>query len=198
LGRPALTFREGLAPALIVTVPLMRAVFTVLILCVVLIAPARAATWTEVRTPHYVFLGNARSADIRAVAQRFEQFYEVMQQMLSRTSVRSGAPTVVLVFADERLFRPYQPLFDGKRANVGGFFIGASDLNYVTLNVESGAQAYPAIFHELTHLIIANAVRQPPLWFNEGLAEYYSKDQRSRRARPPRARADAPGSARCG
>ena len=153
----------------------MRVAALLGVLFLTIVAPVMGATkWTQVRTPHYLLLGDARAGDIRAVAQRFEQFHGVMQRVLSRAAVTSSAPTVVLVFANERSFSPYQPVYDGKRANVGGLFLGASDINYVAMNVEGGASAYPTIFHELTHLFVGNAVRHPPMWFNEGLAEYYS------------------------
>jgi tetratricopeptide (TPR) repeat protein len=158
----------------------MRATATLVALCLILTTPAAAATWTEVRTPHFLLIGDARASDMRRVATRFEQFYAVMQGMLSRQAVSSAVPTVILVFANERSFRPYMPMYEGKRVDVGGLFWSGRDLNYVAVNAEHGEFSYPTIFHELTHLITANVLRQPPLWFVEGIAEYYSTfDMRS-------------------
>ena len=30
------------------------------------------------------------------------------------------------------------------------------------------------VYHEFVHLLVNNSVRSMPLWFNEGLAEYYA------------------------
>jgi hypothetical protein len=44
---------------------------------------------------------------------------------------------------------------------------------------------FNVIFHEYTHLLVNNTFKNAPVWFNEGLAEYYSTfkitdDQKSR------------------
>src|SRR5262249_26227086 len=38
---------------------------------------------------------------------------------------------------------------------------------------ESYEESAAVIYHEYTHLLLANAVRTLPVWLNEGLAEYY-------------------------
>ncbi|HVQ38677.1 MAG TPA: tetratricopeptide repeat protein, partial [Pyrinomonadaceae bacterium] len=51
------------------------------------------------------------------------------------------------------------------------------DVNYITLTTESlGAEqsSFNIIFHEYTHLLIKATSGNVPVWFNEGLAEYYS------------------------
>jgi hypothetical protein len=41
----------------------------------------------------------------------------------------------------------------------------------------SAEQAYPSIFHEFAHLLLRGVFDDAPLWFSEGLAEYYSTFQ---------------------
>ena len=50
------------------------------------------------------------------------------------------------------------------------------DVNYITLTTEAHGEQDPfnVIFHEYTHLLVNNTVGNVPVWFNEGLAEYYS------------------------
>src|ERR1041384_7430897 len=48
-------------------------------------------------------------------------------------------------------------------------------MNYITLTTEARPDSpFGIIFHEYTHLLIENTLLDPPVWFNEGLAEYYS------------------------
>ena len=41
-------------------------------------------------------------------------------------------------------------------------------------NRPSNEEPYSMIFHEYTHLLVNNTFSNAPVWFNEGLAEYYS------------------------
>ncbi len=40
--------------------------------------------------------------------------------------------------------------------------------------LDARADPYPVVFHEFTHLFIEANLAAGPLWFAEGLAEYYS------------------------
>ncbi|HET9527828.1 MAG TPA: tetratricopeptide repeat protein, partial [Pyrinomonadaceae bacterium] len=89
----------------------------------------------------------------------------------------------VVVFKSHRSYAPFKP-----HPNTAGYFQAGSDVNYITLTTEvPGAnspqvfittagqeQAYRVIFHEYTHLLVNNTFEKAPLWFNEGIAEYYS------------------------
>jgi len=66
------------------------------------------------------------------------------------------------------------PLANGRTVPVDGFFVDGADVNYITMNVEAGEQAFPIVFHEFSHLLLNSAFAHAPLWFNEGLAEYFS------------------------
>src|SRR5262249_37250611 len=50
------------------------------------------------------------------------------------------------------------------------------DVNYIALTTEVRGEQDPftVIFHEYTHLLVENTFGNAPVWFNEGLAEYYS------------------------
>jgi tetratricopeptide (TPR) repeat protein len=77
----------------------------------------------------------------------------------------------VVVFKSDASFRPFKP-----GANVAGYFQAGEDINYIALTTElfSGEDPFTVIFHEYTHLLINNTSGRVPVWFNEGLAEYYS------------------------
>jgi tetratricopeptide (TPR) repeat protein len=144
----------------------------------VLLVPFQAAAeWRALRTNHFHVVGDVSAGRLREVALRFEQFREVVTQLLPAALKAGSAPVVVILFPDARSYRPFMPIANGQPVPVDGFFVDGADTNYITLNVEAGEQAFPAVFHEFSHLLLNSVFEQAPLWFNEGLAEYFSTFQ---------------------
>jgi tetratricopeptide (TPR) repeat protein len=128
-------------------------------------------TWVSVRTKNFFMLGNASEKDIRKVGLRLEQFREVFTKLFPKLKFNTPVPTTVIVFKNDSSFSPFKP-----RANTAGYFQAGTDVNYIALTTEVRGQQDPfnVIFHEYTHLLVDNTFESAPLWFNEGLAEYYS------------------------
>ena len=133
-----------------------------------------AAEWRSLSTSHFQVIGDVPAARLSDIALRFEQFREVVTPILPATLRSGSAPVVVVVFPDARSYRPFMPLASGRVVPVEGSFISGADANFITMNVESGERAFPVVFHEYTHLLLENAFENAPVWFTEGLAEYYS------------------------
>lgn len=128
-------------------------------------------TWVSVRTKNFFILGNANEKDIRKVGLKLEQFREVFTRLFPRLKFNTPVPTTVVVFKSDSSFNPFKP-----RANTAGYFQAGPDVNYIALTTEVRGQQDPfnVIFHEYTHLLVENTFESAPVWFNEGLAEYYS------------------------
>jgi FimV-like protein len=120
-----------------------------------------------------LLLGNASEKDIRQVGVRLEQFREVFSRLFTTLNVNSPVPTTVIVFKNDDSYRPFKPT-----ENTAGYFQSGSDVNYITLKLvkelHSEQDPFTIIFHEYTHLLVKNTSGNVPIWFNEGLAEYYS------------------------
>ena len=138
---------------------------------------AGASKWTRLRTPTFTLLGEQGDKPLRRVAERMEQFREVFGRVFPNTRHAMPAPIVVHVFGSTRAYQPFMPLFNGKRVDVGGYFQPADGAYYITLSTEAAESAYPIIFHEYVHLLVGTTLADVPVWFNEGLAEYYSTYQ---------------------
>jgi tetratricopeptide (TPR) repeat protein len=128
-------------------------------------------TWVSVRTKNFMLLGNAGEKDIRKVGLRLEQFREVFTRLFPNMKFNTPVPTTVIVFKSYSSYAPFMP-----RANTAGYFQAGPDVNYIALTTEVRGEQDPfaVIFHEYTHLLVENTFDSVPLWFNEGLAEYYS------------------------
>lgn len=137
-------------------------------------APARE-TWTLVRSRNFLLVGNASERDIRRVGTRLEQFRDVFARLFTKARLNSPVPTTVIVFKSASSYKPFKPLYQGRPIEAAGYFQAGPDVNYITLTTEQqGENPFGVIFHELVHLFVQNNVPHAPLWFNEGLAEYYS------------------------
>ena len=128
-------------------------------------------TWVSVRTKNFFMVGNANEKDIRKVGLKLEQFREVFTRLFPKLKFNTPVPTTVVVFKSDSSFAPFKPL-----ANTAGYFQHGEDVNYIALTTEVRGQQDPfnVIFHEYTHLLVDNTFESAPVWFNEGLAEYYS------------------------
>lgn len=128
-------------------------------------------SWIGVRTKNFYLIGNAGEKDIRKVGLKLEQFREVFTRLFSNMRFNTPVPTTVVVFKSDSSYAPFKP-----NANTAGYFQAGQDVNYITLTTEVRGQQDPftVIFHEYTHLLVENTFADVPLWFNEGLAEYYS------------------------
>src|SRR5215217_2862063 len=128
-------------------------------------------TWVSVRTKNFFMLGNAGEKDIRKVALKLEQFREVFTRLFPKMTFNTPVPTTVIVFKSESSYAPFKP-----RANTAAYFQPGPDVNYIVLTTEVRGELDPlsVIYHEYTHLLVENTFDTAPLWFNEGLAEYYS------------------------
>jgi hypothetical protein len=127
--------------------------------------------WVTVRTKNFFMIGNAGEKEIRQVGLRLEQFREVFTRLFPHMRFNTPVPTTVVVFKSHSSYGPFKP-----HANTAGYFQAGPDVNYITLTTELNGDQDPfsVIFHEYTHLLVNNTFENAPLWFNEGLAEYYS------------------------
>ncbi|MFL6210118.1 MAG: tetratricopeptide repeat protein [Pyrinomonadaceae bacterium] len=149
----------------------------VLILCALALPAHAKDTWLCVRSKNFTLVGNASEKEIRQVGTRLEQFRDVFLRLFPRAAAGEVLPTTVVVFKTDSAYRPFKPLYQGKPKDwVAGYFQPGEDVNYITLTPEPHGTESPfgTIFHEYTHLLVGHNMKDPPVWFNEGLAEYYS------------------------
>jgi Flp pilus assembly protein TadD len=130
--------------------------------------------WNGLHTPNFYVMGDAGQRELREVARRLEQFRETLGILFPKTAMGGATPTTVLVFKTHRSYEPVKPVYHGKAKDIVGFFQPGSTVNYITMTTEDGFDGLGVTYHEYVHLVVNNTVRNMPLWFNEGLADYYS------------------------
>jgi FimV-like protein len=140
--------------------------------------PQSRDTWRSVRTNNMFVIGNADPEKLRQVAAWLEFFHRSFARLISRNVIDSSVPTTVIVFRDDASFRPFKPIYQGRAANVSGFFQPGNDVNYIAISLDSGDRdPFGTAFHEYVHLHLKDNIPGAPLWLNEGLAELYGSLQ---------------------
>lgn len=158
--------------------PSFRIAVLVILLLSLTASAAAADEWISVRSKNFFIIGNAKEKDIRAAAEKLEQFREAFRLLFPRMRVEASIPTNVVVFKDKKAYSPFKPkTADGKPdENIAGYFQPGDDVNYITLSTGGTKEdTYGTIFHEYVHFLINThfGKSQVPPWFNEGLAEFY-------------------------
>jgi tetratricopeptide (TPR) repeat protein len=131
--------------------------------------------WTSVKTRNFTFIGNVDEGEIRRLAARLEQFHAAFARLFTHARMHLPASTRVVIFRNDAAFHPFKPLYEGRPMVVSGFIRSASDLNYIAITADApGGDPYSVVHHEFIHALIRNNTHRVPVWFGEGLAEYYS------------------------
>jgi hypothetical protein len=133
-----------------------------------------AAEWRRVESPNFVVVGDVPARTLQDVALEFEAFRETVSRTMTERPTSSPVPTVIVVFPNEKAFAPFKPLPHGKPASNSGMFVARPDVNYAAVVAGGKADAMRPLFHEYAHVVIANTMRNVPLWLSEGFAEYFS------------------------
>ncbi|HEX8774219.1 MAG TPA: tetratricopeptide repeat protein [Pyrinomonadaceae bacterium] len=154
---------------------LFAALWLLLPLCASAADAAAAERWISVRSQNFLLVGNASEKETARVAAHLEQFREVFSQLLPEGRHGSSVPLVIIVFKDDKSYGPFKPLSPEPSAGVAGYFQSGQDVDYITLSADEQHDrgTHALAFHEYVHLLVKNNFRRAPLWFNEGLAEYY-------------------------
>ena len=130
--------------------------------------------WFETRTAHFNIYSCGATQEVYKLAARLEQFHDAYGLLAGAAAVTSP-PIIVMAFPDQPAMQPFLPLYQGKPANLAGFFKQNSDENLIVLALSgTNSGSLDTIFHEYNHLLMRHNNRAWPLWLQEGMAEVYS------------------------
>jgi tetratricopeptide (TPR) repeat protein len=142
-----------------------------------------ASNWRRVRSENFVVVSNAGEVEARAGAARLEELRAIFSRLQGADSFDVSLPLTVILFQNDGDYEFFKPTYGGElRRDVAGYFLSSPDINYITLSLESGRGRDPhsVLFHEYVHALVRNNYAGAPLWFNEGLAQYYSEFELSK------------------
>src|SRR5438093_7692512 len=110
-----------------------------------------ADKWISLRSKNFLLVGNASESQIRRVGRNLEEFRAAFGQLFPAITQKNPPPITVIVFKDDNSFRPFKPVYQGKPANVSGFFQAGNDVNFIALTGDT--QTPHVIYHEFVHAL---------------------------------------------
>jgi tetratricopeptide (TPR) repeat protein len=129
--------------------------------------------WITLTADEFQFISNASPARTLDIARDMLRMRASVGQV-THLNVRSPLPTKVFIFAGERGFAGYRDaLMHRKTENIVGVFAKGDTGNFILMRSDTDA-VDRIVYHELTHYFVNNTTAGLPLWFDEGIAEYYS------------------------
>lgn len=135
--------------------------------------PPEKEKWITTTSGEFHIISNASERETRQVVTALTRMREAIGKV-TRLKVRAAVPVHVYLLRDQRTFAPYRDAIIQRRdANITGVFLKAGDAKYIVLRGDVGA-VDSVVFHELTHYFLDNTAAGLPVWFSEGMAEYYS------------------------
>ncbi|MGH7496101.1 MAG: DUF1570 domain-containing protein [bacterium] len=134
--------------------------------------PKQKEKWIRVQSEHFIIKSNADEKVAKLAAANLERLRRTLALLNNAAAVNAPVPTSIFLFKNKNSFKPYTLPAHQKVPSVAGYFLARPDRNYIAINAE--ARAAQIIYHEYLHFFVNNNLPDAPLWFNEGLAEYYS------------------------
>jgi tetratricopeptide (TPR) repeat protein len=134
---------------------------------------AGGAPWTEIRSRHFTLRTDLDDAEALRALHAIEEIYAVFKRVAFPSESDPHDRIDVTVFARAKDYKAVAP-----RGSKGYFeWSLPNELEPTPTMVMHGAlddDARRVFQHELTHFFVHQAFGGVPVWFDEGLAEYYS------------------------
>jgi tetratricopeptide (TPR) repeat protein len=129
---------------------------------------SETSEWLLVNTEHFAIISNTDADRAKLIAYKLEQYRYVFSQLAPELVAATGKPVRVLVFRDGASYSAGMPKFN-VNSSIAGYFQAGKDLITINdlFNISDNVS-----FHEYTH-VLTRADNEYPLWFTEGIAEFY-------------------------
>src|SRR5215472_14598408 len=131
-------------------------------------APAAEQHWLKLTSSNFELYTTAGERKGREGILYFEQVRDFFSKALPNTHSSSPAKVRIIAFRSEKEYAPFRP-----NGFATAFYQAGFDRDYIVMQ-NIAQENYPVAVHEFTHLLVRRSGFDPPVWFNEGLAELYS------------------------
>jgi len=137
--------------------------------------PDAGEAWIEARSKHFDFISAAGEKKTKAMAEDLETLAAALGRLNATTfAAARPEPTRIFLFTKRREVQPYFDMLLNRRdASVSGIFVTLDSGSSIVMLTGFRASTDRTAFHELVHNLVESR-SQPPLWLDEGLAEYFS------------------------
>jgi len=130
----------------------------------------RETHWILISSTHFPVLTDAGEPAGREVAVRLEQMRTEFAQLLMRSQLKTPVPVEIIALKGHDEYVRAAP---GRARDAAGFFLRADDRNYVVLDALE-PDSWRAVANDYARLLQDYNYPPAQLWFDQGLAEYFS------------------------
>ncbi len=139
--------------------------------------PREKEKWIEVRTANFVLYSDAKERHVKEIGLDLERLRRSLILLFEKMEVRSPVPIHIFVFKNEKSLKRYVVSKDPDHPTAG-IYMQSTEGNYVGINGDAGWSPMRIMYHEYFHYFVHNNLDfNLPVWFDEGLAEYYEAFQ---------------------
>lgn len=132
-------------------------------------------SWSEVRSPHFVVVGDTGDKKERHIAQQFEQLRAAFHSYFPAFRVDLGEPILIVVVKNEEEMKEWLPQNWEEKSHFtpSGVYVSTSERDFVIFRIDPARDdPYHTLCHEYAHALLHLNFRTLPPWLNEGLAEF--------------------------
>lgn len=136
--------------------------------------PSEKGRWIVIRSPRFEVISDAGEQRTRAIVKDIETLASALGGATGWKGVQAQAATMFL-FAERRDSQPYfDLLFARDRAPATGAYVRHDGGGTMFVDGSRRDRIERTAMHELIHDLLRQTDVAPPLWLEEGLAEYFS------------------------
>lgn len=139
--------------------------------------PGANAAWRRYESANFELFSSVSDPLSRELLHQLELLRHVV---LENTDLQERRPTPVTVyyFRRDEDFRPYLPKEFANPDRVGGLYLSQPDRAVILLPLAAeDDESGNVIYHEYVHHLMRVTEQNPPVWYNEGMAELFSTFQ---------------------
>lgn len=138
----------------------------------------REAPWITVKSARFEIFSTLSVEETKALATELERFHSLIYAVTNAPKVESSVPTRIYALARRSQYSQLGP------AGTAGFFNTGLRYNLIVLaDYSPTLGASEVILHEYVHFVLRNGKNPPyPIWYDEGLAEFFSTVVRHKNA----------------
>lgn len=133
--------------------------------------PPPSQRWLILERDGFTFISNASAAQTLQVAYGFTGLRQAILDVVGPS--RLLRPTKIFIFANRRGLAPYRDALLADKSADSGIAIRRDTGTFMILPADDPAGISPFMRHTLAHELIDSRHPSLPLWFREGLAEYF-------------------------
>lgn len=139
--------------------------------------PGSNAAWRRYESANFELFSAVSDPLSRELLHQLELLRHVVLENMELPE-RRPTPVTVYYFKRDEDFRPYLPKQFANPDRVGGLYLSQPDRAVILLPLAAqDDESGNVIYHEYVHHLMRVTEQNPPVWYNEGMAELFSTFQ---------------------